>query len=125
LLPRDRRRLPRDVDHAEATGSDGALLKLYTAEPSPGLSHVSPKTRRRLRFLIVLTLHSVHAMSDQNLIRIDYEGNFAIITLNNPTKFNSLTQSLFSRLASLLREADANKDVYVTLLIGEGPFFSA
>ncbi|KAF4414862.1 delta3-cis-delta2-trans-enoyl- isomerase [Fusarium acutatum] len=64
-------------------------------------------------------------MSDQNLIRIDYEGNFAIITLNNPTKFNSLTQSLFSRLASLLREADANKDVYVTLLIGEGPYFSA
>ncbi|PNP60892.1 hypothetical protein FNYG_14379 [Fusarium nygamai] len=50
-------------------------------------------------------------MSDQKLIRIDYEGNFAIITLNNPTKFNSPTQSLFSRLASLLREADANKDV--------------
>ncbi|KAI1025287.1 hypothetical protein LB504_010020 [Fusarium proliferatum] len=64
-------------------------------------------------------------MSDQNHIRINYEGNFAIITLNNPNKFNSLTQSLFSRLASLLREIDANKDVYVTLLIGEGPFFSA
>ncbi|KAG5655121.1 hypothetical protein KAF25_001894 [Fusarium avenaceum] len=64
-------------------------------------------------------------MSDQSLVRIDYEGNFAVITLNNPSKFNSLTQGLFSRLASLLREADANKDVYVTLLIGEGPFFSA
>lgn len=68
---------------------------------------------------------TTHAMSNQNQIRIDYEGNFAIITLNNPNKFNSLTQSLFSRLASLLREVDANKDVYVTLLIGEGPFFSA
>ncbi|KAH6867257.1 peroxisomal d3,d2-enoyl-CoA isomerase [Thelonectria olida] len=64
-------------------------------------------------------------MSDQNLVRIDYDGTFAIITLNNPTKFNSLTQSSFSRLASLLREADANEDIYVTLLIGEGPFFSA
>lgn len=64
-------------------------------------------------------------MSDQSLVRIDYEGNFAIITLNNPKKFNSLTQSSFSHLASLLREADAKQDVYVTLLIGEGPFFSA
>jgi len=64
-------------------------------------------------------------MSDQNLVRIDYEGKFAIITLNNPKKFNSLTQSSLSHLAGLLREADANKDVYVTLLIGEGPFFSA
>jgi len=64
-------------------------------------------------------------MSDENLIRIDYEGNFAIITLNNPTKFNSLTQGSLYRLASLLREADANEDVYVTLLIGEGLFFSA
>lgn len=64
-------------------------------------------------------------MSDQNFIRLDYEGNFAIITLNNPTKFNSLTQEAFYHLASLLRETDANKDVYVTLLIGEGPFFSS
>lgn len=64
-------------------------------------------------------------MPDQDLVRIDYEGHFAIITLNNPKKFNSLTQSSYYRLASLMREADANKDVYVTLLIGEGPFFSA
>ncbi|PKY05856.1 putative enoyl-CoA isomerase [Aspergillus campestris IBT 28561] len=64
-------------------------------------------------------------MSDQDLVRIDYEGHFAIITLNNPKKFNSLTQTSYYRLASLLREADMNKDVYVTLLIGEGSFFSA
>ena len=64
-------------------------------------------------------------MSVQELVRLDYEGHFAIITLNNPKKFNSLTQSAYYRLASLLREADANNDVYVTLLIGEGPFFSA
>ncbi|KZL79298.1 3,2-trans-enoyl-CoA isomerase [Colletotrichum incanum] len=61
----------------------------------------------------------------EEIIQITYDGKFAIITLNNAAKFNSLTQTLFSRLASLLREADANTDVFVTLLIGEGPFFSA
>ncbi|KAM6504651.1 dodecenoyl-CoA isomerase [Fusarium solani] len=64
-------------------------------------------------------------MSDKNLVRLDYDGIFAIITLNNPAKFNSMTQSSYYRLASLLREADANNDIYVTLLIGEGSFFSA
>ncbi|KAM0323270.1 hypothetical protein ACHAQA_008861 [Verticillium albo-atrum] len=64
-------------------------------------------------------------MSDSTLVRLNYDGIFAIITLNNPAKFNSLTQASYSRLAALLREIDANSDVFVTLLIGEGAFFSA
>ncbi|KAM5354588.1 hypothetical protein ACJ41O_001235 [Fusarium nematophilum] len=64
-------------------------------------------------------------MSGQELVHIVYDGKFAIITLNNPAKFNSLTQGSYYRLGSLLREADANDDVVVTLLIGEGSFFSA
>lgn len=64
-------------------------------------------------------------MAEQQLVHLDIDGIFAIITLNNPAKFNSLTQSSYYRLASLLREADENEDVYVTVLIGEGRFFSA
>ncbi|GJC94644.1 hypothetical protein ColKHC_03470 [Colletotrichum higginsianum] len=64
-------------------------------------------------------------MSSQDPVHIVYDDKFAIITLDNASKFNSLTQSSYSRLASLLREADANEEVVVTLLIGEGPFFSA
>lgn len=64
-------------------------------------------------------------MSPEEAVQIEYDGKFAIITLNNPSKFNSLAQSSFSRLAGLLRESDANGDVVVTVLIGEGQFFSA
>ncbi|KAH8702403.1 putative enoyl-CoA isomerase [Talaromyces proteolyticus] len=64
-------------------------------------------------------------MAEEQLIRLDLDGSLAIITLNNPSKFNSLTQSLYYHLATLLREADEDKNVLVTLLIGEGPFFSA
>lgn len=83
--------------------------------------HIDPS----FSFIGSTSLPLISKMSVQELVRIDYEGQFAIITLNNPKKFNSLTQSAYYRLASLLREADANNDVYVTLLIGEGPFFSA
>ncbi|CCF34008.1 peroxisomal D3,D2-enoyl-CoA isomerase [Colletotrichum higginsianum] len=64
-------------------------------------------------------------MSSQDPVHIVYDDKFAIITLDNASKFNSLAQSSYSRLASLLREADANEEVVVTLLIGQGPFFSA
>jgi peroxisomal 3,2-trans-enoyl-CoA isomerase len=64
-------------------------------------------------------------MAEEDLVHLDINGIFAVITLNNPTKFNALTQNLYYRLASLLREAEDNPDVYVTVLIGEGPFFSA
>ena len=64
-------------------------------------------------------------MAEQDLVHLDIDGAFAVITLNNPAKFNSLTQNLYYRLATLLREADENPDIHVTILIGEGPFFSA
>ncbi|KAI9164085.1 Cutinase transcription factor 1 beta [Paramyrothecium foliicola] len=64
-------------------------------------------------------------MSNAEPVRIEYEGKFAIITLDNAAKFNALTQPSYYHLASLLREADANDNVIVTLIIGEGPFFSA
>ncbi|KAJ5517121.1 Crotonase core [Penicillium freii] len=64
-------------------------------------------------------------MAEEDLIRLNINGIFAVITLNNPTKFNALTQSLYYRLTSLLREAEGNPDIYVTILISEGPFFSA
>jgi peroxisomal 3,2-trans-enoyl-CoA isomerase len=61
----------------------------------------------------------------EDLVRLDINGIFAVITLNNPKNFNALTQSLYYRLASFLRDAEENPDVYVTVLIGEGSFFSA
>ncbi|CAI6092409.1 unnamed protein product [Clonostachys chloroleuca] len=64
-------------------------------------------------------------MSGHEVIHLKYDGKLAVITLDNASKFNSLTQASYRRLATLLREADANEDVVVTLLIGEGPFFSA
>lgn len=64
-------------------------------------------------------------MSGHEVIHLKYDGKLAIITLDNASKFNSLTQASYRRLGTLLREADANEDVVVTLLIGEGPFFSA
>lgn len=64
-------------------------------------------------------------MAEEDLVHLDINGIFAVITLNNPPKFNALTQNLYYRLASLLREAEENPGVYVTVLIGEGPFFSA
>lgn len=64
-------------------------------------------------------------MAEEDLVRLDINGIFAVITLNNPKKSNALTQSLYYRLASLLREVDENPDVYVSVLIGEGAFFSA
>lgn len=40
-------------------------------------------------------------MFNLNLIRIHYEGNFAIITLKKSEKLNPLTQSPFSRFPIL------------------------
>jgi peroxisomal 3,2-trans-enoyl-CoA isomerase len=58
-------------------------------------------------------------------ISIEYRDSIAIITLNKPQKLNSLIKDEFFELAMLLREVDARPDVFITLLIGKGRFFSA
>ena len=64
-------------------------------------------------------------MSDYNSIILAVEGNINIITLNLPQKLNALTTSSYHRIDSLVREADANPNTFVTLIIGTGRFFSA
>lgn len=64
-------------------------------------------------------------MTDESLITITYHGRIAIITLNRPQKLNALDQDLYYLLGERLREADANKDTYITILTGKGRFFSA
>lgn len=52
-------------------------------------------------------------------------GKTAIITLNNPKKFNSLSQTEYRRLEQLMQLAEREKDTTITLLQSSGKFFSA
>lgn len=52
-------------------------------------------------------------------------GRVAIITFNLPKKLNALTQDHYYRLAVLMREIAERDDITVTVLTGNGRFFSA
>ncbi|ORX95657.1 peroxisomal d3,d2-enoyl-CoA isomerase [Clohesyomyces aquaticus] len=54
-----------------------------------------------------------------------YQNSIAIITLNKPSKLNSLTKDELYTLATILREIDARPEILITLLIGRRRFFSA
>lgn len=58
---------------------------------------------------------------------ITYEvvGKTAIISLKNPSKFNSLTQAQYRRLEQLMQLAAKEKSTTVTLIQSSGKFFSA
>ena len=58
-------------------------------------------------------------------ITLTYEDKIALITLNLPKKLNALTQDLYYRLATLLREVAARDDISITILTGTGRYFSA
>ncbi|KAK3054992.1 dodecenoyl-CoA isomerase [Extremus antarcticus] len=57
--------------------------------------------------------------------RKNERGNIALITLNNPTKLNAMTQDNYYTLSQYLREIADRPDVYITVLTGKGRFFSA
>ncbi|EGS20722.1 D3,D2-enoyl-CoA isomerase-like protein [Thermochaetoides thermophila DSM 1495] len=63
-------------------------------------------------------------MSDP-AIKIEYRGRLAIVTINNEKKLNALNGNQYYALAQALREVATHDEVYITLLIGKGRYFSA
>ncbi|KAK3944578.1 ClpP/crotonase-like domain-containing protein [Diplogelasinospora grovesii] len=64
-------------------------------------------------------------MEEDSVISVEYTGRVAIITINNDKKLNALSQAQYYDLAQKLREVATHDEVYITLLIGKGRYFSA
>lgn len=65
------------------------------------------------------------AAADPNIIHVEYRGRVAILTIDNDKKLNALTQLQYYDLAQKLREVATHDEVYITVLIGKGRYFSA
>ncbi|KAF7846337.1 hypothetical protein BT93_L4523 [Corymbia citriodora subsp. variegata] len=61
----------------------------------------------------------------QQEVTFKTQGRIAIITLNIPKKLNAMTQDHYYRVAMLLHEIAARDDIVITILTGNGRFFSA
>lgn len=61
----------------------------------------------------------------EDSITLNITGKIAIITINLEKKLNAMTQDLYYRLSTLMRQVAARDDVYITVLTGKGRFFSA
>lgn len=61
----------------------------------------------------------------KDLILLDTQGEIAIITLNIPHKLNALSGDLYRQLAYLLRKVASMDQIVITVLTGNGRFFSA
>ncbi|KAL7900867.1 enoyl-CoA hydratase/isomerase like protein [Trichoderma sp. SZMC 28014] len=60
-----------------------------------------------------------------SIISIEYRGRVAVITIANEKKLNALNQTQYYELSQAMREVAKHDEVYVTVLLGKGRFFSA
>jgi peroxisomal 3,2-trans-enoyl-CoA isomerase len=64
-------------------------------------------------------------MTSPSVLSLEYRGRVAIITIDNDRKLNALNHDQYYDLAQKMREVAARDDIYITLLIGKGRYFSA
>jgi peroxisomal 3,2-trans-enoyl-CoA isomerase len=60
-----------------------------------------------------------------SVISLEYRGRTAVITIDNPKKLNALAQHQYYDLAQKLREVATHDEVFITVLLAKGRFFSA
>lgn len=63
-------------------------------------------------------------MSNQ-IINVEYRGRVALITIDNQAKLNALSQKEYYKIAQTLREIEKHDEVFVTVIMGKGRYFSA
>jgi enoyl-CoA hydratase/carnithine racemase len=59
------------------------------------------------------------------LVKLDRDGQVAVLTLNRPEHRNTVTYGVLDALLRLVDEVDRDDDVRAVVLTGRGPFFSA
>ncbi|KAH8169655.1 enoyl-CoA hydratase/isomerase domain-containing protein [Sarocladium implicatum] len=64
-------------------------------------------------------------MAEKHPLSVEYRGRVAVITIDNDRKLNSLTQKQYYDLGQLMREVATHDEVYITVILGKGRYFSA
>lgn len=65
------------------------------------------------------------AEAGDSVINLEYRGRVAVLTIANEKKLNALSQPQYYDLAQKLREIATHDEVFITILVGKGRFFSA
>lgn len=60
-----------------------------------------------------------------SVISVEYKGRIATVTISNEKKLNALNQQQYYEIAKALREIATHDEVYITVLLAKGRFFSA
>lgn len=56
-----------------------------------------------------------------NTVLCEVNGHVAVVTINRPAALNALSTEVLEDLQAVLKEVDANKDVYAMIITGAGP----
>ncbi|KJZ72843.1 hypothetical protein HIM_07787 [Hirsutella minnesotensis 3608] len=65
------------------------------------------------------------APGTEPVIALEYRGRVAVITIDNDKKLNALAQPQYYDLARKLHQVATRDDVYVTVILAKGRYFSA
>lgn len=66
-----------------------------------------------------------HFTMPDSVITVEYKGRVAVLTIRNEAKLNALSQLQYYEIAKKLREIATHDEVFVTVLLAKGRFFSA
>ncbi|KAF4999023.1 hypothetical protein FDECE_11639 [Fusarium decemcellulare] len=64
-------------------------------------------------------------MAEDSIISLDYRGRVAVLTIENESKLNSMSLEQYYDLAQKLRDIATHDEVFITVILAKGRYFSA
>lgn len=79
----------------------------------------------RSQFVLVQYTHTCYLTMADSVVTLEYKGRVAVLTIRNEAKLNALNGAQYYEIAQKLREIATHDEVFVTVLLAKGRYFSA
>lgn len=101
-----------DQEEESEEGQSGLIRTGYTRLPSLRLQPP--------RFFVTMA-----DLGAESVVSVEYRGRVAVITIDNDKKLNALGQLQYYALARAMQEVAKHDEVFVTVILAKGRYFSA
>lgn len=64
-------------------------------------------------------------MAEESTLQLEYRGRVAVLTICNEQKLNAFNSAQYYDLAQKMREIATHDEVFITVILAKGRYFSA
>jgi peroxisomal 3,2-trans-enoyl-CoA isomerase len=75
--------------------------------------------------IVTIAFAQTFIMMEESTLHLEYRGRVAVLTIDNERKLNAFNAAQYYNLAQKMREIATHEEIFTTVILAKGRYFSA